>query len=144
MEELTPRLLLRDSLSSVVYARQVAFPDVSDYNQLKSESISEWKQNDRDQSESSCSSLRLRNEFSSADKVLSVSDLAQKSRFTTCRLGDLSSESDEENLFHNEDKLSTSLGSTIKGDREYFTVQFRTGGLLPDEIKLNLRITQTI
>jgi hypothetical protein len=145
MEEST-RLSLSQSFSSVEFAGPVAFPDISGYNQLSSETILGCIQNDSDWSERSCSSSRLKKDFSSPDKFGCESDMVLKSRFTAYRLGDLPSDSCEESLFYNENKHSTSADSSITEAGGHFAGQVLTGGdgVVLDEYKVNLRITRAL
>jgi len=115
MEETTPRLSPCTSVSIAEFAGRFEFPDIANCNLSDAESTSIWLQ------DAECSSFSEHrtsfvspNQFVSADEVGAESCNVLKYKCTALCLGDLPSESYEENLFYNENKISTTFDSSLE------------------------------
>jgi len=147
IEEGTPSSSLSTSVSIAEFAGRFALPDVTECNQSDAESSSIWLQ------DTECSylcehrslSVRSHDYLVSADEVGAESYKGLNSKFTAICLGDLPSGSCEENLFYDENKISTIFDSCITESGVNIAEQVDlTCGVLVDDFKVNLQITRAL
>jgi len=144
MKECTPTLSETDNVSSVEYAGRFVFPDIYD-DEFNTSSKSVWslETESTSLSQPNWASVRCLKEFSDAGGVRAESDIALTSKFTKLCLKDLPSNSYDENLFYEENKMPTSTNTRIidygiiTTDKIYCSKEAFFNG-----IKVNLRIAQ--
>jgi len=114
MQEASPRMSHSSSVSIVEFAGRFALPDNAEYNQSDAEFTSIWFQDTECSSfhEPKSTSERCLNEFMTTCINGAESYKVWKSKYTALCLGDISSGSSEENLFCEENKLSTTFASS--------------------------------
>lgn len=124
-KEYTPTLSETGTVSSAAFAGRFVLPDISD-DDCSADSTSVWSLNSESPSLSQVNwaSVRCLKQFSGADEVRADSDIVLSSRCTTLCLKDLPSNSYEENLFNNENKMSTPTRSPITDDEILVPTKF--------------------
>jgi len=144
MIECTPTLSETESVSSAEFAGRYILPDSSDH-ECSTSSTSMWSLNAESKSLSQLNwaTARCLKQFSGADEVRAKSERDLKSRCTTLCLKDMPSNSYEENLFYDEDKMSTPARNPITDDGIVSTNKsYSYKKDVFDEIKVNLRVAQ--
>lgn len=143
-KEYTPDLSETGTVSSAEFAGRYVLPDISDHERSAG-STSVWSLNSEAKSLSQLnwSSVRCLKKLSGADEVRADSDIVLNSRCTTLCLKDLPSNSYEENLFYNENEMSTPTRSPVTDDRIISTNKiYNPEEDVFDGIQVNLRIAQ--
>jgi hypothetical protein len=143
-KECTPSLSEIGTVSSAQFAGRFVLPDSSDH-ESSAGSTSVWSLNSESTSLSkkNWASVRCLKQVSDADEDRVDSDMVLNSRCTTLCLKDFPSNSYEENLFYNENKMSTPTRSPVAGDGIIGSNKICSPEKdVFDEIKVNLRIAQ--
>jgi len=143
-KEYTPPLSETGTLSSAAFAGRFVLPDISDH-ECSTDSTSVWSLNSESPSLSPLNraSVRCLKQCSGADEIRADSGIALNSSFTKLCLKDLPSNSYEENLFYNENKMSTPTRSPVTKWWDISTNKIYCSEKdVFDEIKVNLRIAQ--
>jgi len=93
-------------------------------------------------SKQDCTSVRCLKAFPGADEVRAESDILLNSRYTTLCLKDLPSNSYEENLLYEENKISTSTKTAITEDWISTAEKINSKEAFFNGLKVNLPIAQ--
>jgi len=144
-KECTPTSSEAETVSSAAFAGRYILPDISNHERSTSEtSVWSWDAESKSLSHLNWGSVKYLRQISGADEVRAEPVIDLNSGCTTLFLKDLPSNSYEESLFYDEDKMSTPARNPVTDDWIITAKKIYSDEKdVFDDIKVNLRITHS-